>query len=155
MRREHLGDAAGQAVGTPAYMSPEQADGKLDGIGPASDVYSLGATLYVLLTEPAAVRGRARRRDPGGPGRAIPPRNPVNRAVPRPWTRSAGGRWRLSLRDRYPSALALAEDIERWLADEPVSAWNEPARSVLAAGCGAISPLVAGWAAAFAVALMA
>ena len=41
----------GQAVGTPAYMSPEQAAGKLDDLGPASDVYSLGATLYVLLTD--------------------------------------------------------------------------------------------------------
>ena len=37
----------GQAVGTPTYMSPEQAAGRLDALGPASDVYSLGATLYV------------------------------------------------------------------------------------------------------------
>jgi serine/threonine-protein kinase len=42
--------AAGEAVGTPAYMSPEQAAGRLDLLGPASDVYSLGATLYHLLT---------------------------------------------------------------------------------------------------------
>jgi tRNA A-37 threonylcarbamoyl transferase component Bud32 len=41
---------AGQALGTPAYMSPEQAAGRLDLLGPASDVYSLGATLYTLLT---------------------------------------------------------------------------------------------------------
>src|SRR5262249_27746063 len=40
----------GEAVGSPAYMSPEQATGALDRIGPASDVYSLGATLYHLLT---------------------------------------------------------------------------------------------------------
>src|SRR5262249_14384775 len=40
----------GTAIGTPAYMSPEQAEGRLDRIGPASDVYSLGATLYTILT---------------------------------------------------------------------------------------------------------
>src|SRR5262249_32571568 len=41
---------AGTALGTPAYMSPEQAAGKLEQLGPASDLYNLGATLYCLLT---------------------------------------------------------------------------------------------------------
>ena len=62
----------GLALGTPSFMSPEQAAGDQDRIGPASDVYSLGATLYCLLTGRAAVRGRRRRRCAAGcPGRRL------------------------------------------------------------------------------------
>src|SRR5262249_44683716 len=53
-----LGDATqhGQAIGTPQYMSPEQAAGMWNVVGPPSDVYSLGATLYCLLTGKAPVQ---------------------------------------------------------------------------------------------------
>ena len=56
------GSPTAGAVGTPAYMSPEQADGRWDLVGPPSDVYSLGATLYALLTGRGPLRGPPRRR---------------------------------------------------------------------------------------------
>ena len=52
----------GSALGTPAYMPPEQAAGKLDELGPASDVYSLGATLYHLLTGKVPFTGQRQTR---------------------------------------------------------------------------------------------
>ena len=47
----------GSAIGTPAYMSPEQAAGKVTELGPATDVYSLGATLFHLLTGKLPIAG--------------------------------------------------------------------------------------------------
>ena len=145
----------GQAVGTPAYMSPEQAAGKLSDLGPASDVYSLGATLYVLLTDRRPFDGevvdviRDVERGRFDPPRAIQPRVPkALDAI----CRKAMARDPI---ERYHSALALADDIERWLADEPVSAWPEPRLDRGRRWVRRHQPLVAGSAAAVAVALLA
>lgn len=120
----------GSALGTPAYMSPEQASGKLDEIGPASDVYSLGATLYCLLVGRAPFSGdalpqmleRVRR------GEFSPPRS-ISRNVPAALEAVCLKAMALEHAVRYASAGDLARDVERWLADEPVSAheagWHE------------------------------
>jgi len=117
----------GKALGTPGYMSPEQAAGRLDLLGPASDVYSLGATLYALLTGTAPFKD-----DPEGGilqrverGEFAPPRQ-VNRQVPPALEAICLQAMALQPEQRYASPRALADDIERWLADEPVSAFREP-----------------------------
>ena len=117
----------GSAVGTPAYMSPEQAAGKLDQIGPASDIYSLGATLYCLLT------GRPPFDEPGliqmlidvKAGEFPAPRQ-ANPRVPAALEAICLKAMALAPEDRYPTARALAEDVERWLADEPVGVYAAP-----------------------------
>src|SRR5579883_335803 len=118
---------AGLAVGTPAYMSPEQAAGRLDRLGPRSDVYCLGATLYHLLTghapceaeQVAVVYEKIRTGDIPRP-RALNPR--IAPALEAICLKAVA----LKPEDRYPSAEALKADLERWLADEPLTAWREP-----------------------------
>ncbi len=116
----------GSALGTPAYMSPEQAEGDLEHLGPRSDVYSLGATLYYLLTGRAPVEGdigevlRAVQRGEFAPPRRHDPT--IDRALESVCKKAMAHQ----PADRYASPKALSEDIERWMADEPVSAWPEP-----------------------------
>jgi tetratricopeptide (TPR) repeat protein len=135
----------GQAPGTPAYMSPEQAAGRWDVIGPTSDVYSLGATLYHLLTGRAPFTGSSPAEVLQGVKRGdlAPPRQ-VKPAVPRPL--EAVCRKALAPRpeDRYGTAVELAAEVERWLADEPVRAYPEPLRVRARRWARRHRPLVAG-----------
>jgi eukaryotic-like serine/threonine-protein kinase len=119
---------AGSAIGTPPFMSPEQAAGRVDQLGPASDVYSLGATLYALLTgrspfadssDVCLVLRRVQRGD-------FPSPRQVCRQVPAALEAICLKAMALKPEDRYPTARALADDLEHWLADEPVAAFREP-----------------------------
>jgi serine/threonine-protein kinase len=117
----------GQVLGTPAYMAPEQAEGRLDLLGPATDVYGLGAILYEVLT--------------GRP----PFTGPETEALLRQVAHEAPARPRAHVADtpaaleavclkalakqpagRYAAVKELADEVRRWLADEPVTAWREP-----------------------------
>ncbi len=134
---EFAADAPGAVVsqvsGTPGFMSPEQAAGRGARVGPASDVYSLGATLYFLLTgqppfpaprdrrEWQAIAARIRQGD-------FPRPRLVNRRVPAALEAVCLKAMALRPPDRYAGVLALAADLEHWLAGEPVSACPEPWR---------------------------
>ena len=107
-------------------MSPEQAAGRIDQIGPASDIYSLGATLYNLLTGKVAFDGMDVFSPGQGPRGRFPatslgqPDDRPRAGVGLPQGDGTGARGPLRV---LP---ALADDVERWAADEPVSSWREP-----------------------------
>lgn len=117
------GTRVGSALGTPAYMSPEQAQGRVDELGPASDIYSLGATLYYILTGQAPFFGKdvASTLTSVSQGDFLPPRK-VRPAIARSLSAVCEKAMATDLSSRYESAQALAEDVELWLADEPVTA---------------------------------
>ncbi|MGI8977615.1 MAG: protein kinase domain-containing protein [Pirellulaceae bacterium] len=118
---------AGAVVGTPPYMSPEQAEGRIRDLGPASDIYSLGSTLYVLLTgeKPYAATNKEEVLVQVRRGQFSPPKQ-VKRNTPATLDAICCKAMSLQPKDRYDTALALASDLEHWLADEPVAAYPEP-----------------------------
>lgn len=118
---------AGEMLGTPAYMAPEQAEGRRADIDARTDVFGLGAMLYEILTgqppfigeNTAEVLGKARRGEAVNPQLVAPGVPPALAAICR---RAMAHKQA----ERYSSAAELARELQHWLADEPVQAYREP-----------------------------
>ncbi|TWT90753.1 Serine/threonine-protein kinase PknD [Pseudobythopirellula maris] len=117
---------SGSIAGTPAYMSPEQMSG--DGtLSPAADIYALGATLYKLLTgrPPVEAPTLAELRQLVIRGEFDPPRRlapGLSAALEAICLKAMA----LQPEKRYATAMELGDEVERYLADEPVAAYQEP-----------------------------
>ena len=145
--------ATGEILGTPQYMSPEQANG--EPAGPAGDIFCLGLILYAMLTGKTAFLESsfrdADRLKAVREAAIVPPRS-WDAKLPRGLEAICLKALAASPEDRYASARAVADDVTRWLGDEPVTAWREPfsrrarrwARRNRAVVTGAVAALLAG-----------
>jgi serine/threonine-protein kinase len=123
---EEGGTATGQLLGTPAYMSPEQAEGNWSGVGPASDIYGLGAILYCLLTGNSPFQGKVREVLERVKRGEFPPPRHWKKDIARPLEAVCLKAMARNPQGRYATAQELAADVEHWLADEPAAAYREP-----------------------------
>jgi eukaryotic-like serine/threonine-protein kinase len=118
----------GAVIGTPQYMSPEQARGDNAGLTPQTDIYGLGGILYFLFTITSPVSGE----------NFDEIKQRILQGARKPLNSDLGSDKRLRAivdktmallpRDRYANAIALADDIARYSQQEPVSAYPESAR---------------------------
>jgi serine/threonine protein kinase len=108
----------GSAMGTPSYMSPEQACGDLDRVGPLSDVYSLGGTLYCILTgRPPFVADDGLRVLLQAKKGEFPRPRQLDYSVPVALEAIVLKAMGFEPASRYQSARELADDVERYMAD--------------------------------------
>ena len=118
--------ADGQIIGSPGYMSPEQTLGQPNAVGPASDVYSLGCTLYTLLTGRPPFRGHSvietftliRESEP------IPPTR-LGLKVPPDLETICLKALAKEPSQRYSSAREMADDLRRFMEGEPIRARSQ------------------------------
>ena len=145
----------GSVMGTLAYMPPEQAEGKLDEMDARTDIYSLGAILYEILVNDAPIpRGKMQEMlDYVIHKPIIPPRD-IDPTVPKPLNAIAMKALNKRIPDRYRSALDLARDVEDYLADEPVSVYEEPWYDKLRRWAKRHPTAVAGWTATVGVVIL-
>ena len=117
---------AGTVLGAPPYMAPEVAEGRAGEADQRTDIYLLGSTLYEILTGRPPRQGTSRSElvEQARTMQPTPPRK-VNKTVPKPMEAICLKAMARRPEDRYASAQDLAEDVRRYLAGEPVSAYRE------------------------------
>lgn len=118
---------SGQVLGTPGYLAPEQAAGRLDLVDARTDVYCLGGILFDLLTDRTPhphlkilVLLKHIEEQPSPVAKQVEP------SIPAALDAICSKALAKKREDRYQNALDLADDVRRWLAGEPVSVYREP-----------------------------